>query len=58
MVIKDLKIGDILKNKRSGISYKVKEFVNEDVVCVINLKYIGMGDYVNNNTLDEYELLK
>lgn len=58
MKIKDLKIGDVLKNKRSDISYKVKKFVNEDVVCVVNLKYIGMGDYINDNTLDEYELLK
>lgn len=58
MKIEDLKIGDVLKNKRSGISYKVKEFVNEDVICVSNLKYIGMGDYINDDTLDEYELLK
>jgi len=58
MDFKTIKIGDIIKNKRSNVKYEVTHPVNNDAFSMNNLKYYGMSDYINENTAEDYELVE
>ena len=58
MDFKTIKIGYIIKNKRSNVKYEVTHPVNDDAFSMNNLKYYGMSDYINENTAEDYELVE
>ncbi len=51
-----LKEGQIIINKRSKIKYHCHKWVEDGIMMVINLKYINMLDFVNENTCENYEV--
>ena len=57
MKFEQIKIGDILMNKKTKITFKVCRLISDKVLEVSNQKYLGMTDYINTNTVDDYELV-
>jgi len=58
MEYKIIKIGDTIINKKSKVKYQITHQVNVNTFSMDNLKYLGMIDYINENTADDYELVK
>ena len=58
MEYKIIKIGDTIINKKSKVKYRITHQVNDNTFSMDNLKYLGMIDYINENTADDYELVE
>lgn len=56
MKIMDMPLGTLIKNKRSGLTYILGEYVN-DVARKLTLIGSVQIDYINKNTQDDYELV-
>ena len=48
--------GTKIRHKRSGTVYLLEDYVNEYARLLVNQKYIGMTDYINENTQSDYEV--
>lgn len=55
-LFKSLIVGNTIINIKSGVEYKLRTIVSENPLVweMSNQKYLGMIDYVNENTCDEY----
>lgn len=56
MNIMEMPDGTIIKNKKSGICYKLGDWVNEDARKMFSLKYVGICDYISRFSQHEYEV--
>ena len=54
-----LKIGNILINKKTKTRFRIISCINCGGFIgfkVANMTYLGMTDYINKNTINDYEL--
>lgn len=54
--IMSMKDGTKLRHKKTGEIYTLHGYVNEYARYILSQKYIGVTDYINKNTQDQYEV--
>ena len=58
MNIMEMNNGTMIRNKRSGRTFKLGNYVNDIARELCDPGYIGCVDYINKNTQDEYEVVQ
>lgn len=54
-----LKKGDLVRHKRTKTTYSILyKKAYDNVFKMINTKYLGMFDYININTCEDYDVVK
>lgn len=56
--IMSMKDGTKLRHKKTGGIYILHGYVNDYARCITSTKYIGVGEYINKNTQDQYEVVE
>ena len=58
MNIMNMENGTKLRHKKTGTTYLLGEYVNDEARVLYNQKYLCMTDYINENTQEDYEVVQ
>ena len=56
--IMSMKDGTKLRHKKTGEIYTLYGYVSEHARYMLSQKYIGITDYINKHTQDDYEVVE
>ena len=56
--IMSMENGTKIRHKKTGATFLIGEHVNEVARVLYNQKYVGMTDYINESTQDDYEVVQ